>query len=819
MQQVVSARRSRPKPNPPRRGFSWTGATQLALALALALVAARLLMNESTRSPADPLAGGTPAPASPGPATGILLDLLLCLPAIIVLLRRALDPDFRLLRSDSHVPMFLLAAVAALSPLWAADRFLSIVGAAHLVSALVFLWSVAQLVRNWLSARMLAGVCVGVLLCLCLRGYDYHLVETADLRDAWQKSKGQLLVERGWKEGSYEATLFEGRILKGAPMGFSTSPNTYAALLVMFGVIAAAVAIQHVQDRDHPGWSVVPVAGALAIAPLIHWTACRAAYATPFIAAAILIAAGFQRQRIARHARRIYFAVLGLFALGALIIVQHGMRFQSLWHDSLNFRWRYWVGAYRVLTAELHETPPGYFRLLFGVGWENFGPYYLGQRLAIASEEIKDPHNFIVRAMTELGLVGGGLLIAWMLWLWWDLTRPVQPPAPPQPPDDPHDFSHLRPPVYGRRSAMAAVGLVSATAILVNIVASVDLGADPWFAFLEIARRLVFFCLLAIGLSVAVCRIPAVRSHYLNDKDVDFHLDQRPAPWVLHGVLAALATFLIHNLIEFSLFEPAPLFAFALLSGGVLGLRTEGRSCVASPTPAPTPAPTPRRRWLAVGVASSAALAWIAAAALLAAPIGLAQAMASGADSLAYAAANARTSGQDPALARDRLSRAVGMMTEAARICPYNGDYAARAARMMIARGASPGEARQIQNLLDDAVRADPSCVAFLVLRAEYELSKPTPDLDVAEADYQRALAIDPMNVRLRLEYAGMLKRYSTFRTTYIKSAIAQYELAKATNDQLSPDEVKRLSPADLARVNQALAELEKQLSLARPIP
>ena len=52
---------------------------------------------------------------------------------------------------------------------------------------------------------------------------------------------------------------------------------------------------------------------------------------------------------------------------------------------------------------------------MLGVGWSNFGLHYLAHRLGQAPEEIKDPHNFLVRFFTELGLVGGVLVILWQL--------------------------------------------------------------------------------------------------------------------------------------------------------------------------------------------------------------------------------------------------------------------------------------------------------------------------------------------------------------------------------------------------------------------
>ena len=52
---------------------------------------------------------------------------------------------------------------------------------------------------------------------------------------------------------------------------------------------------------------------------------------------------------------------------------------------------------------------------IIGVGWDNFYLHYLRDRLPVASEEIRDPHNFIIRFFVELGAIGGILMLAWLI--------------------------------------------------------------------------------------------------------------------------------------------------------------------------------------------------------------------------------------------------------------------------------------------------------------------------------------------------------------------------------------------------------------------
>ena len=461
--------------------------------------------NYPPASPAQQIAASqtdillSDAPQSPGPASGIILDLLFCLPALLILARRALDTDYRLLRSWSHVPMALLAILALCSPLWAADKFAALVSALHLFCAIIFLWSSFQLGRSWLRLRLVAGVSIGLLIVLAYVGYNYHLFDTQDLRQMWNEKKIQILEQHQWTPGSFQAEMFEKRVLNGQPMGFSISTNTYAALLVMLGIAAAGVLIQRFSDKDHWGWMVVPFLAVCALPPLIYWTACRAAYATPMIAAMIISAVWLLRRlasprnsasaaspdrRLIRIWRGGYFSAVALIAAGIALLVHHGLRYGTLWHDSLTFRWRYWIGAYRILMNGLHHAAREYFDFLLGVGWENFGPNYLVHRLPTATEEIRDPHNFIVRVFIELGIIGGILLIAWMLRLWWELTRPALP-------DSTKDIHGAANP-YDQATALLIIISVGVIAVVINILASIDFSMQGEAIFVEIFRRLLY---------------------------------------------------------------------------------------------------------------------------------------------------------------------------------------------------------------------------------------------------------------------------------------------------------------------------------------
>src|SRR4051794_39891186 len=92
---------------------AWLSST--AFVLLCAIVVARLMMLETLRSPNVVSPGATAAPAGPGPATTLVLDLFACVPALLVLLRRCIEPSFRLKLTWSMVPLALIGVWAVLS--------------------------------------------------------------------------------------------------------------------------------------------------------------------------------------------------------------------------------------------------------------------------------------------------------------------------------------------------------------------------------------------------------------------------------------------------------------------------------------------------------------------------------------------------------------------------------------------------------------------------------------------------------------------------------------------------------------------------------
>jgi len=735
----------------PRPAIDWRAMlTQAAFGLGLALVAGRCMLLETIRDPFEIRVGSTAIPHGPGADTSLIFDLLCCLPAILVLVRRCLDKTYTLRWNWSLVLIVPLAFWMAASVKWADDKFADVISTANFLAAIALLWAMSQIVRSWMRLRIVAAIAYGLLLVFLVRGFYYKFVEMPMLLE--QQTK--LLEQQGFDPNSFAGIQFARKI--NELMGFNSSANSFAGLVVLLMTIGLGVAIQRIKDHDDPGWAVaLGISVPLAIWLLIY-TRSKAALVMPVLVIVLLAILWRWRGPIARQSKRWFWIGCSILALAIAAVIGHGLFHHGLPTDSLNFRWRYWSAAWTMFLR--HP--------IRGFGWENFGIHYVRDRIPAASEEIRDPHDFLVRFFVELGAIGGILALAWLVRLWWDLTRPIAPPATAQTPN--------QTPRYGETLFLCAVALA---AIVINTAASVDFGQSTAYVTFEMIKRLLYLCALVIG-----CLVVGLRT--LEKPQVD----QRPAPWILYGILVGVGVFLIHNLIEFSLFEPGPCCLFGILVGAALGIR------LGNP-----PVRKPHISRFAIAALVATCAIWLFALIGIAIPT-----------------ARAETAAElgDERLRSGQFQPASDQYGYAYDIQPLNADYAYRAGRALHFSVGPPvpltdpsqldhaiRSKREIVAWYSIAISKDPSLLAAYHLRAIFWLQMNDPE-EMA-ADFDKVMELNPNDVSLRLEYARDLEMFHLQ-----PQARKQFKLALAYNEQLDKAEPKRLSEKEVAAITKEIDSL-----------
>ncbi len=761
----------------------WNWIEILGLILTAGVVIARATMLEIVREPQT--TASTALPSGPGATTSLMLSLVACLPALFLLLRRAFSGSYRFVNPMTVYIGLTLGALALASTFWASDQFAALIGASTFFSALVLIWSTAQLVRTWGRFRLVIGVCLGLLCVYVAQGVIYRLVDLPDLVHAWDANidgmKTDALRAHGWEEGDVPAVRFDRKIHAGEMIGFMASPNTFAATIITLVIILIGLCLQRLRWRESAAL-IVPVMVIGLAGWLLTYTQSKAALVTPLIAIisfALLSIKSLRGWMICR--RRLVFAlgVLGCVMIVAMV-VGHGWYHGSLVIDSLTFRWRYWIASMHLLA----DHP------VWGVGYANFGDYYTQYRLPIAAEEIRDPHNLFIRFFTELGLFGGILALGWIASQWWAMTRPVLPGINSSPTENTQPSSAapaIAPAaaisgqdarcddddnnVESHRGAFLAAIMAVLLGFGLSLVCVVDFSQMSEVVIMAVARQILYLLMLIIGIALVFLR--------MNKGQIV--VDHRPITGLVDAAIIAVLIFLLHSQIDFVFFETGPMYIFAMLSGAIIAMRNPHHHHTASHQ-------SQRSLWITGTVI--AWLIWFIAIGTGISRVFVAQDQAHRGDELAR---------------RGQQMAAAARYQEAASILPINSTYAFRAATALIYAGAP---SQQVLNTIDKAIDANSRDTANWLLRARYLLrsaASGSPDRS-ALADFDHAIQLDPQDIDTRVEYAHVLADAGQHA-----AAAQQARAALAINNAYDPGEEKRLTPEKLNALQAFIQMQAKQ--------
>ena len=388
-----------------------------------------------------------------GHAFTILLLLLTALYFLTVIQRRALNRPLQLVDVAMGLLVFFCVSSSLLgiaATWWTVADSLELAGrratprlAVNMAWEWIGLGLVFFLARQLIVTPREKRCVVAILIALAvvLSAFGLYQIEVtlpaeraayADNPDETLRSVGQW-----FPLGSPERERFEARLASPEPLATFALTNSLAGFLAPWFIVALGVAWNIFENRKLATNNAATVARYLVLAAGIALlliclllTRSRSAY--------LAVAMGFLLLPLVVHVRRRSMpwkwlaaaGILLLLSLGALTTFGVGER--SLLSDaskSLDFRFEYWEATLDMISA----YP------IFGVGPGEFQNYYTSFKLPEASEEIRDPHNFLL----EVWATGGTLaffalvaILAGFVSLVWDLKNGDESAAAAQSSDD-----------------------------------------------------------------------------------------------------------------------------------------------------------------------------------------------------------------------------------------------------------------------------------------------------------------------------------------------------------------------------------------------
>ncbi len=296
----------------------------------------------------------------------------------------------------------------------------------------VMFFVIRQVVVTQAIRRRLLGIMVSVAVVLALFGLWQHYVwysqtidnygslrqqvdelrsrqlsDSASTADIRRLRELQLqFVQQGIPMEGQARDLWEKRLRSSRePFGMFALANTFAGVLLVWLIVLASTLLRN--DGPRGRWLV----GILAVAIMSYClllTKSRTAWVGLLLGLVVLVYG--QRHRLGvkiarvtslRRSRKLMAAIAALALIGGMVataVFTGGLDRDVLAESpkSLEYRVQYWAGTWNLI----RELP------LFGTGPGNFRQRYLKHKLPESSEDIADPHNFLLDVWANAGSVG-----------------------------------------------------------------------------------------------------------------------------------------------------------------------------------------------------------------------------------------------------------------------------------------------------------------------------------------------------------------------------------------------------------------------------
>ena len=276
-----------------------------------------------------------------------------------------------------------------------------------------------QLLATAREARAVAVVMIGLAVVLSGYGLWQYAHEFPALRAAYAKNPDAMLRSQGmwFPPGSPERTQFDNRLASREPLATFALTNSLAGYLAPWLVVTVGIALLAGRSRRYWSRGRLCIAASLAgllIAACLVLTKSRSGYAATVLGL-LLVAFCLGGYRARAPWKLLLIGAMVAAALLGLALAVGGLDVEVLGEASKSFGYRvqYWRSTARMIAG--HP--------LFGCGPGQFQNVYTGYKLPEASEEIAEPHNFLLELWATAGTPAALAMLAVLACFVWSFVK------------------------------------------------------------------------------------------------------------------------------------------------------------------------------------------------------------------------------------------------------------------------------------------------------------------------------------------------------------------------------------------------------------
>ncbi|MEN6384021.1 MAG: O-antigen ligase family protein [Phycisphaerales bacterium] len=292
--------------------------------------------------------------------------------------------------------IFLIAAV--LSFFYASNKRASLNDSLTILAVMASAIIMVQLLNSEIKRKILLFFLIAMAVVNVFQCIDQYSTSNEMMIKEYKANPNEQLSQLGIEPGSFAQMLYENRLYSKDVKGFFTTSNSSGSFLnlAMFSAIAvfAGGLKKYRKDLKTIFFPLFIIAILILGMALTASKGALVSLAAAFIFLCIAYAFG---KYLLKYKVIIVLLVFAAFTAGIVLMISYGLKHDRLpGGNSMLVRWEYWKAAAEIIADNF----------LTGVGGNNFGTYFTHYKEARTLETVRDPHCFILTIFSSYGIVG-----------------------------------------------------------------------------------------------------------------------------------------------------------------------------------------------------------------------------------------------------------------------------------------------------------------------------------------------------------------------------------------------------------------------------
>lgn len=458
----------------------------------------------------------------------VCISSLLIISGAIWMAVKLASGKYRLSGFEYGILIFIIAAV--ISTIAASNRRAAITDSITILSAMLTGVVLSNLLETVERKKVLLFVLAGMAAANVYQCTEQFSSSNKLMIEQYENEPLSQLRALCIEPGSFQQMLYEHRLYSKDVRGFFTTGNGAGSLLVLaiFCVFAAFdFRVNFTEKKKTLIKLWFPIALLLVLFAGLVMAHSKGAFGSLITAGFLLFLVVRFGNVLNRHRRLIIISVIILIILCTVFIISYGLSHNTLpGGNSMLVRWQYWYSTAKII-ADYPVT---------GVGGGNFATYYDQYKLPQGLESVRDPHCFILSILSQYGIIG---LTGFCIALFYPIIKACIRNSPVK-----SSGNNIIIPVAKVSGISIVLFLLFIRPIFIRVQIGNTIDVIPYIvAIMYVAPA--FFA----GTTLWLC----TRNEAQNKQ-----ISQIFRPALLCGLFALL----IHNLIDFAIFEPGIMTVF-----------------------------------------------------------------------------------------------------------------------------------------------------------------------------------------------------------------------------------------------------------------